>query len=81
MPRDGAASARTRTSRPTPAAIIQIASEKPSGVIGEASVGWMSPHVPDCRMPSTMAPRAEAERTTPRTSSLGLAPSRGESTT
>ena len=55
-------------------------SEKPSGVMGEASVGSMKPHVLACRMLSTMAPSALAERTMPRTSSLGLAPSRTAST-
>ena len=48
--------------------------------MGEASVGSMKPHVLACRMLSTMAPRALAERTMPRTSNLGFSPSRAAST-
>ena len=43
-------------------------------------MGSMRPHVLAWRMPSTMAPNALAERTTPSTSSLGFSPSRTAST-
>ena len=64
----------TKAHRSTaPPAMTNGVSDRPNGVTGE-SLGAIRPHVLDCRIPRTTAPRPAAARIEPTTSSLAWVP-------